>query len=83
MKHVSVLLNESIVGLSIRESGIYVDATLGYAGHSKEILKRLCTGVLALATVVTALPSTPVHASETLKTACCLAEIKCSSRLAM
>ncbi len=31
----------------------------------KEILKRLCTGVLALATVVTALPSTPVHASET------------------
>ena len=33
MKHVSVLLNESIAGLSIRESGIYVDATLGYAGH--------------------------------------------------
>ncbi|HBG3366778.1 TPA: Cys-Gln thioester bond-forming surface protein, partial [Clostridioides difficile] len=28
----------------------------------KEILKRLCTGILALATVVTALPSTPVHA---------------------
>ncbi len=49
----------------------------------KEILKRLCTGILAFATVVTALPSTPVHASETLKTACCLAEIKCSSRLAM
>ena len=46
MKHVSVLLNESIVGLSIRESGIYVDATLGYAGHSKEILKRLKNGFL-------------------------------------
>ncbi len=28
----------------------------------KKILKRLCTGLLALATVVTALPSTPVHA---------------------
>ena len=28
----------------------------------KKILKRLCTGFLALATVVTALPSTPVHA---------------------
>ena len=28
----------------------------------KEILKRLCTGILALATVVTALPTTPVHA---------------------
>ena len=31
----------------------------------KKILKRLCTGVLAFMTVVTALPSTPVHASET------------------
>ena len=30
----------------------------------KKILKRLCTGFLALATVVTTLPSTPVHASE-------------------
>ena len=39
--HVSVLLNESINGLNIREDGIYVDMTLGRAGHSKEILKRL------------------------------------------
>ncbi len=46
MKHVSVLLNESIEGLNIREDGIYVDCTLGYAGHSKEILKRIKRGKL-------------------------------------
>ncbi len=44
--HVSVLLKESIDSLSIREDGIYVDATLGYAGHSSEILKRIKTGYL-------------------------------------
>lgn len=41
--HKSVLLNESIEGLNIKASGKYVDATLGYAGHSGEILKRLET----------------------------------------
>lgn len=46
MKHISVLLNESIEGLNIKESGIYVDCTLGYAGHSKEILKRITRGCL-------------------------------------
>ena len=46
MKHYSVLLNESIAGLNIKEDGIYVDATLGYGGHSSEILKRLTTGHL-------------------------------------
>ena len=46
MKHVSVLLNEAIDGLNIREEGIYVDCTLGYAGHSKEILKRIKRGKL-------------------------------------
>ena len=46
MKHYSVLLNECIENLNIKEDGIYVDATLGYAGHSKEILKRLTTGKL-------------------------------------
>ncbi len=44
--HKSVLLNECIDNLHIREDGIYVDATLGYGGHSEEILKRLTTGRL-------------------------------------
>ena len=40
-KHKSVLLQECIEGLNIKENGIYVDGTLGGAGHSNEILKRL------------------------------------------
>ena len=44
--HYSVLLNECIENLNIKEDGIYVDATLGYAGHSKEILKRMKRGFL-------------------------------------
>ena len=40
-KHKSVLLQECIEGLNIKENGIYVDGTLGGAGHSSEILKRL------------------------------------------
>lgn len=39
--HKSVLLNESIEGLNIKPDGIYVDGTLGGAGHSKEIVKRI------------------------------------------
>ena len=39
--HYSVLLEESISNLNIKEDGIYVDATLGFAGHSSEILKRI------------------------------------------
>lgn len=46
MKHYSVLLEETIEGLNIKETGIYVDATLGYAGHSKEILKKIKRGFL-------------------------------------
>ncbi|MBQ9853956.1 MAG: 16S rRNA (cytosine(1402)-N(4))-methyltransferase RsmH [Bacilli bacterium] len=46
MKHISVLLNESIEGLNIREDGIYVDCTLGYAGHSSKILSRITRGCL-------------------------------------
>lgn len=46
LMHKSVLLNESINGLNIKEDGIYVDCTLGYAGHSSEILKRLKNGYL-------------------------------------
>ena len=44
--HISVLLNESIEGLNLKEDGIYVDCTLGYAGHSSEILKRVRRGYL-------------------------------------
>lgn len=44
--HVSVLLNESIENLNIKEDGFYVDCTLGFAGHSKEILKRIKKGKL-------------------------------------
>lgn len=40
-KHKPVMLNECIEGLNIKPDGIYVDGTLGGAGHSKEILKRL------------------------------------------
>ena len=46
MKHYSVLKNELIEGLNIKPDGIYVDATLGYAGDSKEILKRIKRGFL-------------------------------------
>ena len=42
--HVSVLLWECIEGLNIKPDGIYVDGTLGGAGHSSEIVKRLETG---------------------------------------
>ena len=38
--HISVLLNECLEGLNIKENGIYVDGTLGGAGHSSEILRK-------------------------------------------
>lgn len=44
--HISVLLNEVIEGLAIKEDGTYVDATLGGAGHSYHILSRLKSGHL-------------------------------------
>ena len=44
--HVSVLLNECIDGLNIKPDGIYVDGTLGGAGHSSQIAARLTTGRL-------------------------------------
>ncbi len=46
MKHYSVLRNELLDGLNINPDGIYVDATLGYAGDSSEILKRMKRGFL-------------------------------------
>ena len=45
-QHTSVLLKETIEQLHIRPEGIYVDGTLGGAGHSFEICKRLTTGRL-------------------------------------
>lgn len=44
--HYSVLLKETIDGLNIKSDGVYVDCTLGYGGHSEEILKRLDKGLL-------------------------------------
>ena len=44
--HVSVLLWECIEGLNIKPDGIYVDGTLGGAGHSSQIAARLTTGRL-------------------------------------
>ena len=44
--HVSVLLEECIVGLNIKPDGIYVDGTLGGAGHSSRIAAKLTTGRL-------------------------------------
>ena len=44
--HYSVMLKEVIESLNLKSDGIYVDATLGYAGHSSEILKRIKEGYL-------------------------------------
>lgn len=46
MEHVPVLLEECLDGLNIKQDGIYVDGTLGRAGHSAEIVKRLEKGRL-------------------------------------
>ena len=40
-KHIPVLLQECIDGLKIKENGIYIDGTLGGAGHATEVCKRL------------------------------------------
>ena len=44
--HYTVMKEESIMGLNLKDSGVYVDATLGYAGDSSEILKRVKKGFL-------------------------------------
>lgn len=44
--HIPVLLNESVAGLALGGSGIYVDVTFGGGGHTKEILKKLGSGRL-------------------------------------
>ena len=45
-KHIPVMLDEVLDSLDIKEDGIYVDCTMGGAGHASEILKRLTTGWL-------------------------------------
>ncbi|MBQ2947177.1 MAG: 16S rRNA (cytosine(1402)-N(4))-methyltransferase RsmH [Bacilli bacterium] len=45
-KHISVLLQECIDNLKLKEDGVIVDCTLGYGGHSSEILKRIKKGFL-------------------------------------
>lgn len=42
--HVSVLLDESVEGLAIKPDGIYVDGTVGGAGHSRKIAEKLTSG---------------------------------------
>ena len=44
--HISVLLEECLEGLAIKPGGVYVDGTLGGAGHSAQIARRLTTGTL-------------------------------------
>ncbi len=44
--HYSVMLKEAIDSLNLKDTGIYVDATLGYAGHTSEILKRVKRGFI-------------------------------------
>ena len=45
-KHISVLLNEAISSLNLKENSVIVDATLGYGGHSSNILMRINKGYL-------------------------------------
>ncbi len=40
-KHIPVMLDEVLENLDIKEDGIYVDCTMGGAGHASEILKRI------------------------------------------
>ncbi len=46
MKHISVLLNETVDSLNVKSDGIYVDGTLGRGGHAKYLLSKLTTGHL-------------------------------------
>ena len=43
-QHISILLSECLDSLNIRPDGVYVDATLGGAGHSLHIAQRLTEG---------------------------------------
>lgn len=45
-KHISVLLEESIDALNLKEDSVIIDCTLGYGGHSSYILQRIKKGFL-------------------------------------
>ena len=60
--HRPVLLEECLQGLRIRPEGVYVDGTLGRAGHSREIVRRLTTGRL----IAIDRDQTAIDAAETL-----------------
>ena len=51
-KHVTVLLNEAVDILDIKPEGIYVDGTLGGAGHSLEIVKKMDTFMIVIYTII-------------------------------
>ena len=60
--HKPVLLHECLDGLNIRPDGIYVDGTLGRAGHSREIAARLTTGrLICIDRDQAALDAAPAH----------------------
>ena len=40
-QHIPVLMREAVDALNIRQGGVYVDATLGRAGHAKKIVERI------------------------------------------
>ena len=65
MKHYSVLKDELINSLNIKEDGVYVDATVGYAGDAIEILKRIKRGYLF---AFDQDPEAVAYATELLKT---------------
>lgn len=46
MKHITVLLSETIENLNLKDDSIIVDCTLGYGGHSEQILKKIKNGFL-------------------------------------
>lgn len=63
--HRPVLLDECIEGLNIRPDGVYIDGTLGRAGHSREIARRLTTGrLICIDRDQAALDAAPVRLAE-------------------
>ena len=49
--HKSVLLNETVNNLIMNKSGIYIDGTIGFAGHAKHILSQLDNNIYSSITV--------------------------------
>ena len=44
MKHIPVLLNATVDALAVKPGGVYIDGTLGRAGHAREILAHYYPG---------------------------------------